>query len=699
MRRGTNRKKQKKQAPAKNLPCQKNDRAVIRIEDIGSGGEGIGFLKISEQVQDTDTDTDTHADSYSKEAVKSAGAADAADAADASDTFDTADAGTESGAGKPAQKGFAIFVKDAVPGDIIEVTITKVTSRYAYGHLDRILEPSPFRVEPRCPIARTCGGCQIQALDYEKQLAFKQRKVRENLIRIGGFTPEKIDAVMHPIVGMEEPWHYRNKEQVPVQQGKYGPVTGFYASHSHTVIPMTSCCIGSPENKQILETILSWMQAHNVPAYDEETGKGLIRHILIRDGIYSGQIMVCIIANDYRLPFEKELVEALRSLEGVSSIVLNTNTERTNVITGRALRTLWGSDDIEDTLHIHEVIQRPASAGLPAKDLTAGETTAEETTAEETTAQGSTVGDLAKRESAEGTLDAGGSTTTEFKKTEESVTFGISPLSFYQVNPRQTEKLYSMALNCAGLTGSETVWDLYCGVGTISLFMARHAKQVYGVEIIPEAIENARMNAERNGIENATFYVGKAEEVLPNYVENLKAQEMDPQIDVICVDPPRKGCDEKCIETMLEIAPRRIVYVSCDPATLARDLKKLAEGGYRLDYVQPVDQFAHTVHVETVCLLSKLNETHQHIEVTVDMDEMDVTAAESKATYDEIRDWVQENYGFHVTNLNIAQVKRKHGFDLRENFNKPKSPDSRQPGCPEKKVRAIEAALEHFQMI
>lgn len=577
MRRGTNRKKQKNQASAKNLPCQKNDRAVIKIVDIGSGGEGIGFLKISDEIQDTDIEKDKdkniNADKYIDIDF---------DINKEKDRDRDQDTGAETGKKKPAKNGFAIFVKDAVPGDTIEVTLTKVTSRYAYGHLDRILEPSPFRVEPRCPIARTCGGCQIQALDYAKQLAFKQKKVRENLIRIGGFTPEKIDSVMYPIVGMEEPWHYRNKEQVPVQQGKYGPVTGFYASHSHTVIPMTSCCIGSPENKQILETILSWMQAHNVPAYDEETGKGLIRHILIRDGIYSGQIMVCIIANDYRLPFEKELVEALRGLEGVSSIVLNTNTERTNVITGRALRTLWGSDDIEDTLHIHEVMQSQASAELKEKDKTAENATS-------------------------AYMAASNSSSTEFKKTEESVTFGISPLSFYQVNPRQTEKLYSLALNCAGLTGHETVWDLYCGVGTISLFMARHAKQVYGVEIIPEAIENARMNAERNGIENATFYVGKAEEVLPNYVENLKALGKDPQIDVICVDPPRKGCDDICIRTMLEIAPKRIVYVSCDPATLARDLKKLAEGGYRLDYVQPVDQFAHTVHVETVCSLHRAN--------------------------------------------------------------------------------------------
>ena len=636
MKQGTGRKKHKKQAAPKNLPCQKNDRAVITIEDIGSGGEGIGFLKISGESPDADADL---------RKADSAG-------------LNKQEAGKKTGI-----KGFAIFVKDAVPGDTIEVTVTKVTTRYAYGHLDRILEPSPSRVEPRCPIAKTCGGCQIQALDYAKQLAFKQKKVRENLIRIGSFAPEEIDAVLHPIVGMEEPWHYRNKEQVPVQQGKYGPVTGFYASHSHTVIPMTDCLIGSPKNKQILETVLSWMQAYNVPAYDEETGKGLIRHILIRDGIYSGQVMVCVIANDYRLPFEKELVEALRCLEGVSSIVLNTNTERTNVITGRALRTLWGANDIVDTLHIHEVIQKQVN----------GDTY----TSKDSNIQNGTV----------------------FKKTEESVTFGISPLSFYQVNPRQTEKLYSLALTCAGLTGNETVWDLYCGVGTISLFMARHAKQVYGVEIIPEAIENARMNAERNGIENAKFYVGKAEEVLPDYVENLKAQGKDPQIDVICVDPPRKGCDDVCIRTMLEIAPKRIVYVSCDPATLARDLKKLTEGGYRLDYVQPVDQFAHTVHVETVCLLSKLSEVKNHISVKVDMNEMDLTAAESKATYQEIKEWVKEKYGFHVSHLNIAKTKRKCGIIERKNYNLPKNEDSRSPETPKEKEEAITEAFRHFQMI
>ena len=534
----------------------KNDHVTLKIEDIGIGGEGIGFLYFPEET--------AAGQIFSKGKVPAGNVSKAENRADA-DCEDMISKKTDSSGEASVKKRasrFAVFVKDAVPGDVIEAVITKAAPRYAYGHLDHILTPSPDRVTPPCPIAKTCGGCQLQVFSYEKQLEFKQKKVRENLIRIGGFAPETVDLVMHKIVGMEEPWHYRNKEQVPVQEGKYGPVTGFYASRSHRVIPMTDCRIGSPQNRPILETILSWMQKHGIPAYDETTGKGLIRHILIRDGIYSGQIMVCVIANDYRLPFEKELVEELRELrfsenKAIKSIVLNTNTERTNVITGRALRTLWGSDDIEDTLYIHEVSHNPLSV--------------------------------------------------EFNKTEESVTFRISPLSFYQVNPRQTEKLYSLALDCAGLTGSETVWDLYCGVGTISLFMARHAGHVCGVEIIPEAIENARQNAARNGIENADFYVGKAEEILPAYVENLKAQGKDPGIDVICVDPPRKGCDDICIQTMLEIAPKRIVYVSCDPATLARDLKKLAEGGYELDYVQPVDQFAHTVHVEVCCSMHRKN--------------------------------------------------------------------------------------------
>ena len=504
------------------------------------------------------------------------------------------------------EDGYTVFVKDAVIGDYVRASIMKANKSYAYAHLEQILQASPHRVEPLCPVARQCGGCQLQALSYEQELAYKQNKVRADLIRIGGFSEEEIDAVMEPVVGMQDnpngPWRYRNKAQVPVGYASAGAsagygaaggpfgnrttaggagnsagtgkgtgagkaakytrrrvVAGFYAGRTHSIIPMTDCLLGDEVNKDILNRVLTYMELHRVPAYDEETGKGLVRHILIRSGHFSGQIMVCLVVNGDSLPYEADLVDHLTGVPGMTSIVLNENTERTNVILGRKLRTLWGRDEIEDTLQVYDVTNE-SEAGR-----------------------------------------------TVFTPTGESVTFRISPLSFYQVNPEQTQKLYSLALEYAGLTGKETVWDLYCGVGTISLFMARHAGKVCGVEVIPEAIENAKQNAARNGIENAEFYVGKAEEVLPAYVEARRAAGEDPGIDVICVDPPRKGCDAKCLETILEIRPERVVYVSCDPATLARDLRILADGGYQLRKVRPVDQFGHTVHVETVCLLTHIS--------------------------------------------------------------------------------------------
>ena len=501
------------------------------------------------------------------------------------------------------EDGYTVFIKDAVIGDYVRASIMKANKSYAYAHLEQILQASPHRVEPLCPVARQCGGCQLQALSYEQELAYKQNKVRADLIRIGGFPEEEIDAVMEPVVGMQDnpngPWRYRNKAQVPVGYASAGAsagygaaggtfghkaaaertgevagarkgagagkrakntgrrvVAGFYAGRTHSIIPMTDCLLGDEVNKDILNRVLTYMAIHRVPPYDEETGKGLVRHILIRSGHFSGQIMVCLVVNGDSLPYEADLVDHLTGVPGMTSIVLNENTERTNVILGKKLRTLWGRDEIEDTLQVYDVTQ-VSEAGR-----------------------------------------------TVFTPTGESVTFRISPLSFYQVNPEQTQKLYSLALDYAGLTGKETVWDLYCGVGTISLFMARHAGKVCGVEIIPEAIENAKQNAARNGIENAEFYVGKAEEVLPDYVQARRAAGEDPGIDVICVDPPRKGCDAKCLETILEIRPERVVYVSCDPATLARDLRILADGGYQLEKVRPVDQFGHTVHVEVVCQLS-----------------------------------------------------------------------------------------------
>ncbi len=474
------------------------------------------------------------------------------------------DMGTE-GEGIGKVDGFTLFVKDAVIGDTVEAKIMKSKAHYAYARLEKVLQPSPFRVQPQCAFHRQCGGCQIQALSYEKQLAFKQDKIRNNLIRIGGFAPEFIDGVMEPIVGMEEPFHYRNKAQYPVGTDKDGnPITGFYAGRTHSIIANTDCSLGAKENQAILECILDYMKKNRVSAYDETTGKGLVRHVLIRTGFTSGEIMVCLVIN-YRgeknqkefLPRQQELLDALQQIPGMKSISVSINTEKTNVIMGKEIHTLWGTDTISDTIHVRDMEQQ----GYPC--------------------------------------------------TGQELTFHISPLSFYQVNPVQTEKLYSLALSYAGLTGKETVWDLYCGIGTISLFLAQKAGRVYGVEIIPQAIDDARENAIRNNLSNASFFVGKAEEVLPQFYEQQssgEAQETDMlHPDVIVVDPPRKGCDEACLSTMLKMAPSRIVYVSCDSATLARDLKILCDGGYEIKKVRGVDQFGHTVHVEVATLLQRVD--------------------------------------------------------------------------------------------
>lgn len=468
------------------------------------------------------------------------------------------DIGTE-GEGIGKVDGFSLFVKDALPGDVAKVRLTKVKKTYAYARLEEIITPSPDRVEPPCPFHRQCGGCQIQALSYEKQLVFKQAKVENNLVRIGGFAPEKIREIMEPIIAMEKPWRYRNKAQYPFGYGRDGQViTGFYAGRTHSIIANTDCLLGASENRKILEIILNHMKLYQVPAYREESGEGLIRHVLIRKGFSSGELMVCIVINAGKagkmpadrewIPGQNKLLDRLALVQGMTSISINFNDEKTNVIMGRETHTIWGRDKIRDTMRLF-------------------------------TADGE-----------------------EFVRTDRSVTYEISPRSFYQVNPVQAEKLYSTALSYAGLTGKETVWDLYCGIGTISLFLAETAKQVYGVEVIPEAVEDARENARNNKIENAEFIVGEAEKVLPEFYER-KADGCHP--DVIVVDPPRKGCDEVCLQTMLKMQPERIVYVSCDSATLARDLKVLCSGGYELKRGRVCDQFCHGVHVETVCLLSR----------------------------------------------------------------------------------------------
>ena len=551
------------------------------------------------------------------------------------------------GAGIGKYDGMTFFVKDAIIGDRILAKIIKLKKTYGYARLMEIKGASPYRVEPRCIYARSCGGCQIQEMDYQSQLEFKQRKVRGNLIRLGGFKESEIDQVMEPIVGMDYPFGYRNKAQFPVGVNAEGEiVTGFYAGRTHTIIANTNCALGAAVNEKILQNVLTYMKETNTSAYDEKTGKGLVRHILIRYGFDSKEIMVCLIINGRKLPSADVLVGKLCTIDGMKSISINRNQEKTNVILGNETTTIWGEPTITDTLYLRD--------------------------------------------------------TEDFSRLKEHTSYQISPQSFYQVNPVQTEKLYSLALAYAGLTGKETVWDLYCGIGTISLFLARHAKQVYGVEIIPQAIEDARKNARLNHISNTEFFVGKAEEVLPAFYEKEKtASDVNADMchpDVIVVDPPRKGCDEKCLATMLKMQPERIVYVSCDSATLARDLRVLCAGGYEMKKVRTVDQFGMTVHVETVVLLSRKT-PDDTIEVDLDLDELDITAAESKATYQEIKDYVLKEFGLKVSTLYISQIKRKCGIDVGEHYNISQKENQKVPQCPKEKEDAIRAALEHFAMI
>lgn len=525
------------------------------------------------------------------------------------------------GSGIGKVDGYTLFVKDAVIGDVVEAKIMKMKKNYGFARLMQIREASPDRVDPRCPIARQCGGCQIQAMAYEAQLKFKERLIENHLRRIGGFE----EIPMEPIVGMEEPYRYRNKAQFPIGQDREGNlIAGFYAGRTHSIISVDDCLLGVEENKEILQEVLDFMKEEGISAYDENTGKGLVRHVLIRYGFFTKEIMVCVVINGKKLPRAQKLVERLRKIRGMTSITVNINEERTNVILGECVELLWGQRYITDTI--------------------------------------------------------GG------------ISYQISPLSFYQVNPRQTEKLYRLALEYAGLTGKETVWDLYCGIGTISLFLAQKAKQVYGVEIVPDAVKDAKNNAKRNGIENAEFYVGKAEEVLPE-----KYEKEGVKADVIVVDPPRKGCDERLLDTIVKMQPEKVVYVSCDSATLARDLKWLCERGYEVKRVRGVDQFGQTVHVETCVLLSKLKST-PHIEVEVKLDELDLTKVESKATYAEIKRYVLEKFGLKVSQLYVAQVKRKYGLIERINYNVGEG-KARVPQVTEEKEKAIEDALRHFQMI
>ena len=558
---------------------KKNDTAAVKITDIGVNGEGIGKVD-----------------------------------------------------------GYTLFIKDAVIGDTVEAKVMKAKKNYGYARLMKVLSPSPDRVTPRCAFARKCGGCQIQEMSYGRQLAFKEQKVRGNLERIGDFPKELLGRVMEPVLGMEEPFGYRNKAQFPFGTDKEGnPVTGFYAGRTHDIIPNTDCALGAPVNREILETILGFMKKYQIPSYDEKTGNGLIRHVLIRCGSATGEIMVCLVVNGEEIPHADALIDRLAEMPGMTSITLSPNTRRTNVIMGDSFKVLWGQGYITDYIG--------------------------------------------------------------------NIKYQISPLSFYQVNPVQTEKLYSLALEYADLKGGETVWDLYCGIGTISLFLAQKAGKVYGVEIIPQAIDDARKNAEINGIENVEFFVGKAEEVLPRwYRENegaeagLRGDRSRARADVIVVDPPRKGCDEALLDTIVKMQPEKVVYVSCDPATLARDLKVLCGKGYELEKVRAVDMFPMTVHVETVVLLSKGEIDSKKVRVEFSLEDMDMSGFQKGATYEQIKAYVLEHTGLKVSSLYISQIKRKCGLDVGRNYNLSKKEDAKVPKCPPEKEAAIMEALKHFQM-
>ena len=538
-----------------------------------------------------------------------------------------------SGEGIGHVDGYTLFIKDAVIGDVVEAKVMKAKKNYGYARLMKVITPSEYRVEPKCAFARKCGGCQIQEMSYDRQLVFKDQKIRGNLERIGGFTKDQIDTVMQPVVGMEHPFGYRNKAQFPFGTDKEGnPITGFYAGRTHDIIANTDCALGVEQNKEILEIILQYMRENKIKSYDEKTGKGLIRHALIRYGFKTKEIMVCLVINGKKLPKAERLIEKLIQIEGMTSITISPNTRRDNVIMGDSYEILWGQGYITDYIG--------------------------------------------------------------------NVKYQISPLSFYQVNPVQTEKLYGLALEYADLKGDETVWDLYCGIGTISLFLAQKAKQVYGVEIVPQAIDDAKENAKINAIDNAEFFVGKAEEVLPEYYAEYEREHNGEtaHADVIVVDPPRKGCDETLLETIVKMQPEKVVYVSCDSATLARDLKYLCANGYEIKMCRGVDQFPQSVHVETVVLLSQ-QKPDDTIEIDLDLDELDATSAELKATYQEIKDYVLKEFGLKVSSLYISQVKRKCGIEVGENYNLPKSENARVPQCPKEKEDAIKAALKYFAMI
>ena len=613
---------------------------------------------------------------------------------------------TEEGQGVGRKDGLVFFVKDSVMGDKVEARILKVKKNYAYAKVEKLLEASPYRITPLCPVAEKCGGCQLQHLSYEKELAWKEDRIAQSLIRIAGIPEEEVRKRGEGIFGGKTV-RCRNKAQYPVQNGKGireektagggAPVKskkeseneqesyaslcmGFYGFHSHRIIETEDCLINSIENPKILDCIKDWAREYKISGYEEERGKGLLRHIFLRKGFSTGEILLCLVLNGKNLPHGKELWERLQGL--------SLSAEEGGLQSEAGVHC---GVDAQSRVELHcgvdEQSEDDGHCGLNKK------------------VQEKIVGLCVNINEGSGNAILGRETLCLYGKDsiEDKIgelSFSISVPSFYQVNPVQTEKIYGKALEYAALTGEETVWDCYCGIGTISLFLAQKAKQVYGLEIVPEAIENAKKNAEKNGLHNTEFFVGAAEEVLPKWVEEQKREGKDVGnlVDVVSLDPPRKGCDEACLSAVLELSPKRIVYVSCDPGSLARDMKYLREGGYVLEKWVGIDNFPRTGHVETVALLSKLD-VDKHIDVEIKLDELDLTSAESKASYAQIKEYILEKFDLKVSTLYIAQIKKKCGIVLREHYNKSKKEKQIIPQCTPEKEEAIMDALRHFKMI
>lgn len=528
---------------------------------------------------------------------------------------------TTEGQGIAHIDGITVFIPNAIVGERVRVRIESLRKTWAAGKITEILEKSPHRVSRECPVAKLCGGCDFWHMDYTEETRLKADRVKTCLNRMAGEQLEEI-----PILAAPTCHGYRNKAQYPVSSKKGRAYAGFFRAGTHDVVENSRCLILPRETDAVKDTVVDYVNQYHIPAYDEIAHKGLLRHIYVRRGAVSGQILVCLVCNGERIPHVPELVERLKKIPGFTTLVLSVNTKKGNAVLGDKFITLYGPGFIEDTL-----------CGL---------------------------------------------------------NFRLSPRSFYQVNHHQAQRLYQAAIDQAAITKEDLVLDLYCGVGTITLAMAASAGKVIGVEVVEQAVEDARDNAKRNGIENAEFFCGDAGQAA------LRLEQQGIRPDVITVDPPRKGLNADTIEAITRMAPKRLVYVSCDPATLARDVALLKQRGFTLKSAQAADLFPRCAHVETVVLLSKGEIDSKNIRVEFSLEDMDMSEFQDGATYPQIKAYVLEHTGLKVSSLYISQVKRKCGLEVGKNYNLPKSEDARQaPTCPPEKENAIREALQYFGMI